>query len=150
MTSLDCELVSSTLPYEIYLGKRCNDVVATFVPNEPTATFQKSTRALTKRCCNVWYYPFSILKKHIYNNWISTYFCIICLIYNDLTSLDWEPCHLHSHTNYIWSNVDTTLVQRLSQASSVKLSSNIIFRSLRLVVGVAAKIMHSYWNIPIC
>ena len=24
------------------------------------------------------------------------------------------------------------------------------FRSLRFTVGVAAKIMHSYWNIPIC
>ena len=34
-------------------------------------------------------------------------------------------CHLHCHTKYIWSNVATTLLQRLSQTSSIKLPSNV-------------------------
>ena len=61
--------VISTLPHDIYLVKRCYNVAATFVPNEHTATFQKSTRALTKRCCDVvttfGITYFQYLKKHI-------------------------------------------------------------------------------------
>ena len=41
MTSLDWELVSSTLPHVICLVKRCYNVAATFVPNKLSETFQQ-------------------------------------------------------------------------------------------------------------
>ena len=53
MNSIDSELVSSTLPSQIYLVRRYYNVAATFVLNEYTAIFQKYVRDLTKRCCNV-------------------------------------------------------------------------------------------------
>ena len=53
MISIDSELVSSTLPIQIYLVRRYYNVAATFVLNEYTAIFQKYVRYLTKRCCNV-------------------------------------------------------------------------------------------------
>ena len=53
MNSIDSELVSSTLPSQIYLVRRYYNVAATFVLNEYTAIFQKCVRDLTKRCCNV-------------------------------------------------------------------------------------------------
>ena len=53
MNSIDSELVSSTLPNQIYLMSRYYNFAATFVLNEYTAIFQKYVRDLTKRCCNV-------------------------------------------------------------------------------------------------
>ena len=53
MNSIDSELVSSTLPSQIYLVRHYYNVAATFVLNEYTAIFQKYVRDLTKRCCNV-------------------------------------------------------------------------------------------------
>ena len=53
MNSIDSELVSSTLPSQIYLVRRYYNVAARIVLNEYTAIFQKYVRDLTKRCCNV-------------------------------------------------------------------------------------------------
>ena len=52
MSSLDWELVSSTLPHKIYLVKRCYNVAAMFVSNEYTVIIEQSTRNL-KTFCNV-------------------------------------------------------------------------------------------------
>ena len=74
----------------------CSNVA---VPNEHTATYQKSTRALTKRCCNVVttfdITHFQYLKTHL--NWIFYIFLY------DLPFIQWLPsiensCHLHCHT----------------------------------------------------
>ena len=53
MNSIDSELLSSTLPSQIYLVRRYYNVAATFVLNVDTAIFQKYVRELTERCCNV-------------------------------------------------------------------------------------------------
>ena len=56
MSSLDGELVSSTLPQKIYLVKRCYNVAAMFVSNEHTVIIEQSTKdlkTLLQRCKNV-------------------------------------------------------------------------------------------------
>ena len=50
------------------------------------------------------------------------YFCIICIIYNEFSRLRTRVIH----AKYIWSNVATRLLQRLSQTSSAQLSSNVL------------------------
>ena len=60
-----------------------NPVVNLF--NVQPATTEQINKTLPQRCNNVWYYSFSILKKHICNNWI--FFCMICLIYNYFSRL---------------------------------------------------------------
>ena len=84
MNSIDSELVSSTLPSQIYLVRRYYNVAATFVLNEYTAIFQKYVGDLTKRGCNVVktldMIHFQYWRK--INTWIKyfTLFGILCLI----------------------------------------------------------------------
>ena len=70
---------------------------------------------LTKGCYNVWYYSFSIFKKHI--NWT---FCIICLICKDFSRLRIRVIYIATRNIF-----GQTLRQRLSQTSSVTLSSKV-------------------------
>ena len=89
-----------------------------------TATEQINKTLLQRRCNNAWYYSFSILKKtHL--NWILYIFLYILPYIQWLLSIE-NSCHLHCHTKYIWSNVATMLLQRLSQTSPVKLSSTVV------------------------
>ena len=112
MSSLDWELVSSTLPHKIYLVKHCFNVAATFVSNEHTVIIEQSTRdlkTLLQRCKNVKYYSLAILKKkHILLEYL------IYLFYN-LPCIEWflsikNSCHLHCQARYMWWDVTTTLL----------------------------------------
>ena len=101
--------MSSTLPSQMYLVRRYYTVAATFVVKEYTAIFQKYVRDLTKRCCNIWI-------KYVYIIWYNLNY------FSQFENL----CHLYNDSTYIWENVTTRLLQRLSQISSAKLSSNVV------------------------
>ena len=77
MTSLDCELVSSTLLHDIYLDKRCYVCPRRAHCNIPEI-YQSFNKTLLQRSNKVWYYSFLIFKKNILIECF-TYLCIICL-----------------------------------------------------------------------
>ena len=145
MNYINSTHVSSTLPSQIYLVRRYYNVAATFVLNKYTAIFQKYVRDLTTRCENVRYDSFSILKKR--NIWIKY------IIWYNLPHIEWfisieNSCHLHSDSKYILANVATRLLQRLSQISSAKHSSNV---EKTLCVSWVGLISHQLTNnIKVC
>ena len=115
-------------------GYICWDITTTLLQrvhcNEYTAIFQKYVRNLTKRCENVAKtldvrLIFNIEKKNIWIKYF-TLFSIICFFDIELFLSIENLCHLHSDSKYILANVATRLLQRLSQISSAKLSSNVV------------------------